>query len=170
MTTAYLTRPHPRSPLPLRPRQGQPTPEVLYLCTTCGGTLRDGEDGRWRRRRRPSSAPAAGRRKEENWTLGRRLHGDAVRAGAGGLAPGEDGGLFWAASREEDAARVNGASEETMSKLRYACSARRIQHAYYDFRHRQYLRDWAFSLVRVFSEINNPEEWYPSPNMEYGHQ
>lgn len=37
--------------------------------------------------------------------------------------------------------------DERMVKIRYACCASRIQHAYQNFRHRQYLRDWALTLV-----------------------
>lgn len=45
--------------------------------------------------------------------------------------------------------RLSGWDEGTAAKLKYAPCARIIQHAYRDFRHRQYLRDWASALVRV---------------------
>ena len=132
----------------------EPVPEVLYLCTTCGGTLQSDEDGRWRRRRRPSSAPAApGRRdtffnRPPAWLAEIRDGLSRATASAGGRA--EAG-----AERVETSTgatiptRLSGWDEGTTAKLKYAPCARIIQHAYRDFRHRQYLRDWASALVRA---------------------
>lgn len=128
---------------------GQPAPEVLYLCTTCGGTLKLGEDGRWRRRNRPSSAPAAGRRipshdvtsrhcmqEYQDWNPRKGAHSSEIT------------------SKQE----LRGSDSETKrrepkTRLKYTLSARIIQHAYRDYRHRQYLRDWAFSLVSCLRKI-----------------
>lgn len=145
---------------PERPKDAttarQPAPEILYLCTTCGATLRNnGEDGRWRRRRRPSSAPAAGRRRG----------GTGLFGGGGGVRDNSDKTLNWKGpapvaaggvppqrlSSRRRSLRAYGEGRRAggnASRLRYAHCARTIQHAYQDFRHRQYLRDWAFSLVR----------------------
>ena len=133
---------------------GQPAPEILYLCTTCGETLRNnGEDGRWRRRRRPSSAPAAGRRRGGTGLFGggngAPVIGAKTPSGEETVPAGtEPQGL----SRPRRSLRARGERRGRRggdaARLRYAHCARIVQHAYRNFRHRQYLRDWAFSLVR----------------------
>lgn len=136
----------------ISPLAGQPTPEVLYLCTTCGGTLRRGEDGRWRRRRRPSSAPAARRHRvfgSGNQILTRWDVGGGIPAATTGEVNGDGEGFReWAeGGKPGRIAHEVRNREESIAKLRYACCARCIQNAYQDFRHRQYLKDWASSLV-----------------------
>lgn len=131
---------------------GQPDPEVLYFCTTCGGILRAGEDGRWRRRRRPSSAPASSRRRRTVFDPASSKHqnldgkGRARDDGEGDAEDFEDGERRGGVSVADD---MRGTAEK-LTKLRYACCARRIQNAYRDFRHRRYLIDWALSVVSVF--------------------
>lgn len=148
-------------PLHVEPA-GQPTPEVLYLCTTCGATLRNnGENGRWKRRRRPSSAPAAGRRRGRAFVGGGR-DGGARTNNEYGTPPGDGWNGDKAAAIAESPSVVENLQQALLTgrgrrqgendfatRLRYAHCARAIQHAYQNFRHRQYLRDWAFSLVRV---------------------
>lgn len=131
------------------PKVDQPVPEVLYFCTTCGGTLQNDENGRWRRRLRPSSAPAAPGRRDTlfdhppNWLAESRE--DLSRATATA-----DGRVKAGAQGAATPRRLSSWGEGTTAKLKYAPCARIIQHAYRDFRHRQYLRDWASALVRVF--------------------
>ncbi|CBN80210.1 hypothetical protein Esi_0131_0021 [Ectocarpus siliculosus] len=141
--------------------QGQPTPEVLYLCTTCGATLRNnGENGRWKRRRRPSSAPAAGRRRGSAFSVGGR-DGGARANNEYGPPPGNGWNGDRAAALVESPSVVESLQQalhtgggrrqgenDSATRLRYAHCAKAIQHAYQNFRHRQYLRDWAFSLVQ----------------------
>ncbi|CAM9310074.1 unnamed protein product, partial [Sphacelaria rigidula] len=136
--------------------KGQPIPEVLYLCTTCGGALRQGEDGRWRRRRRPSSAPAASRRRRNEVTDRSAYRQNCLGASdsnpqresadeGGGRARYPGGGQE---HQHGTVDTVDHASRgERVVKLRYARCASRIQNAYQDFRHRQYLRDWALGVV-----------------------
>ncbi|CAN0174587.1 unnamed protein product [Ectocarpus sp. 12 AP-2014] len=140
---------------------GQPTPEVLYLCTTCGATLRNnGENGRWKRRRRPSSAPASGRRRGSAFSVGGR-DGGARANNEYGPPPGNEWNGDSAAALVESPGVVESLQQalhtgggrrqgenDSATRLRYAHCAKAIQHAYRNFRHRQYLRDWAFSLVR----------------------
>ncbi|CAM9412704.1 unnamed protein product, partial [Hapterophycus canaliculatus] len=146
-------------------KAGQPAPEVLYLCTTCGGTLRNnGDDGRWRRRRRPSSAPAAGCQRGSPFFFNNGgSDSGATKSDIIGLATAKglkDSTSDHAATEFLNPVNISqqlllaaggtgtGGGNFSVTRLRYAVCARRIQHAYQDFRHRQYLRDWAFSLVR----------------------
>ncbi|CAM9432129.1 unnamed protein product, partial [Choristocarpus tenellus] len=113
----------------------EPPPELRYLCTSCGGTLERGREGHWRRRHRPSSAPAGGRCSHQMLPL----------------PPGTMGAVTLAnnAKRHGLQRRVEGKGDvNLMKKLRYAWCARRIQNSFRDFRHRQYLRSWAESEVR----------------------
>ena len=155
------TRPAPPRPDPtsfcLNVREAdQPAPEVLYLCTTCGRPLQSDEDGRWRRRRRPTSAPPqAGRRDtffdhtRRNWQAGETRVVDLSRATAGRRDGGAgQGDALKGATSGGTSRRLAGLGEGT-AKLKYAPCARIIQHAYRDFRHRQYLRGWASALVRA---------------------
>lgn len=112
----------------------QHTPEVLYLCTMCDGALRPGTDGRWMRRKRPSSAPAIGKRRLE--------HSD--EAESSNIGDKED---QW---RHRRMVCMNINREEAAAKLTFALCARRIQQVYQDYRHRQYLKGWALSLVRRY--------------------
>lgn len=149
-----------KTPTLLIYKAGQPAPEVLYLCTSCGGALRNnGEDGRWRRRRRPSSAPAAGRRSKHYFGGGVKANGKKSGTNERSTAEGWDGSEtttaeLWLDHGDHTQSPLHAEGAESRggrgstARLRYAHSARVIQHAYQDFRHRQYLRDWAFSLVR----------------------
>lgn len=137
---------------------------MLYLCTTCGGTLRNnGEDGRWKRRRRPNSAPAAGRRRAAFFDGGSGDDGDGRSIGGNNLLSAQHPAEGWNNNESiaVDMSLTDGESprllvggggrrggDTSTTRLRYAHCARTIQHAYQNFRHRQYLRDWAFSVVR----------------------
>ena len=134
----------------------QPAPEVLYLCTTCGDILRGEEDGRWQRRRRPSSAPAVGRRSAPH-------DGDSSSKRTAKRCQILPDGSSVDHVLEEGRSEITVAQESyevgrsqrrsTKIKLQYARCARTIQHAYKDFRHQQYLRDWA---LRVVSDLGAP--------------
>lgn len=140
---------------------GQPAPEVLYLCTTCGGTLKDGEDGRWRRRSRPSSAPAAGRRGPSHLVTSRQSMQGHHDWNPGKSNPRKRGHPSEITSRQESRGS-DSRRRRAKKKLKYARCARIIQNAYRDFRHRQYLRDWAFSLVSCLRKIGcTLLIWYP---------